>query len=717
MISLIENKVHKNISSIKIRDKQMDKLPNENLETAKNSNLIAENIFKAYSNLKKIEGISTINKDSIRTFFINSLIGYLIVDCLIKKNKKNVLLNSFFREYLKSEIPNFPKFNSSNIDDFYLLIGNELQINQFNIDKGLVLQQIYKIEKELQKIPNLNTINKIFGLVFEKVITKKEIGAYYTSDDTTNYITENAVIPSLLKNWYALDKEVFNSLLDNNLSLDLFIENKIKENQSLFNSLIELIKKDKNNSFSKVLSNLTIIDISCGSGSFIFSSYFLIKRLIKESGSPIVKFNTSSFFKNNLYGIDIDNEAIIILKFRIFTELLVNENFEDINLKEIFNNYILGNSLIKNVSNNSLNISRIFQDNNVLFNIINKGGFDVVLGNPPYLEYKKVSTQYSVDHLISRKCNNLYAFILEINFNILKELGHMGMIIPISYTSTKRMNPIRNLLTHNSNFQFCSNFADRPSCLFNGVHQKLNILLLEKNTSSSLSNIYTTSYQHWYNDERNDIFKQISYIENNLSSDDFFYKIGNKTEREIIKKITNPNNKSLLDYENKNGKFKVWLNMRMTFWCKSFIVEHKSGEYKCFNFENKINSILFSALLNSNIFYFFWECISDVWHITQKDLINIRIDFDKIPQEKIKKIIKLYNELENNISLNKRKIDSKQTEFEYQHKKDKVLIDKLDYLFSTSFGFTDIEIDYIRNYQLKFRLNGELEQYLKNYQK
>ena len=124
MISLIENKVHKNISSIKIRDKQMDKLPNENLETAKNSNLIAENIFKAYSNLKKIEGISTINKDSIRTFFINSLIGYLIVDCLIKKNKKNVLLNSFFLIII------WLKYNSDKIHH-HLLRNTQISFHSF----------------------------------------------------------------------------------------------------------------------------------------------------------------------------------------------------------------------------------------------------------------------------------------------------------------------------------------------------------------------------------------------------------------------------------------------------------------------------------------------------------------------------------------------------------------------------------------------------------
>ena len=155
--------------------------------------------------------------------------------------------------------------------------------------------------------------------------------------------------------------------------------------------------------------------------------------------------------------------------------------------------------------------------------------------------------------------------------------------------------------------------------------------------------------------------------------------------------------------------------MRMTFWSKSFIRPKFSNEYKIFNFKNENDSILFSALMNSNIFFFYWEAISDVWHITLKELKFLKIDFSEFNSEEKTRIRKLYLEFENNLENNKKRINTKQAEFEYQHKKDKVLIDKIDLFFKKYFSFTDIEMEYIRNYQIKFRLNEELGEYLKKY--
>lgn len=155
--------------------------------------------------------------------------------------------------------------------------------------------------------------------------------------------------------------------------------------------------------------------------------------------------------------------------------------------------------------------------------------------------------------------------------------------------------------------------------------------------------------------------------------------------------------------------------MRMTFWNKSFLSFQKSNEYKVFSFQTEKDAIMFSALLNSNIFFFYWEVISDVWHITLKELNYLKINFSDFSSKQKLELSKLYLQFEKNLEKNKKRIDSKQAEFEYQHKKDKVLIDKIDLFFKKYFSFTDIEMEYIRNYQLKFRLNEELNEYLKKY--
>ncbi len=679
-------------------------------------NRFADIIYKNYLLIKK--AVDENNLSPKITMFVNVIILLKIVGSF-RKNVNGIAQNQLLKEFMIAEcnitFDSSMTFNIDTVKKISLNIG--FDIDTVVLDK--IIDNINAMNIPLLVNYHSGNINRIFGQVFEKIITKKEIGAYYTGENTTKYITENTVIPSCLMQWAKYDIVLNKYLADykaqNGLSI---IENSIKNNISLKKLLFDLIQKFDNWALLKTIQNIKIIDISCGSGSFIFSSYYLLKEILGQIKSEEIDYDYSKIFENNLFGIDIDEEAIHILKFRILIENVIETKTSTTYL-ELINNFIVGNSLIHNKSrkkdllfsdNNKKNQS-IFESNLCLVNIVDGGGFDVVLGNPPYLEYKNI-TSYKIENYRSEKCNNLYAFVLEKNFDILKEEGHLGMIIPISYISTKRMKPIRSYLIENSNYQFCSNYADRPSCLFNGVHQKLNIILLEKQTSQSTKKVYTTNYLHWYAESKDEIYNDIHYKENKFVTSDFLFKIGNQIEESIIQKLCFSSRKSLVENFVPHSNHTVWLNMRMTFWNKSFMKPQKSNEYKAFFFQSSENAMLFSALLNSNIFFFYWECISDVWHITLKDLSCLRVDFASFSVEQKEQICNLYQELETNLELNKKKIDSKQTEFEYQHKKDKILIDKIDLSFKEYFYFTEVEIEYLKNYQLKFRLNGELSNYL-----
>ena len=63
---------------------------------------------------------------------------------------------------------------------------------------------------------------------------------------------------------------------------------------------------------------------------------------------------------------------------------------------------------------------------------MSKGGFDVVIGNPPYVEYSKVKGLYSVRGMTTEKCGNLYAMMMEQSLR-LQSNGHLGMIVPVSW--------------------------------------------------------------------------------------------------------------------------------------------------------------------------------------------------------------------------------------------------------------------------------------------
>mgnify|MGYP000909286706 CR=1 FL=1 len=99
--------------------------------------------------------------------------------------------------------------------------------------------------------------------------------------------------------------------------------------------------------------------------------------------------------------------------------------------------------------------------------------FDIIIGNPPYVESKKISEKI--------KYGNLYAEIIENSIKLLNNNGKLGFIIPISFVSTPRMKKIRNFVLKNSSEIILLNYSDRPSSLFFKVHQKLSILFMQKN--------------------------------------------------------------------------------------------------------------------------------------------------------------------------------------------------------------------------------------------
>ena len=88
-------------------------------------------------------------------------------------------------------------------------------------------------------------------------------------------------------------------------------------------------------------------------------------------------------------------------------------------------------------------------------------GFDVLIGNPPYVEYSKMENRYIEESVYKTySCGNLYSYVLE---KVMIELSHnrsiLGFVLPISIVSTRRMLPLRNLLTSKMSDIAFANFS------------------------------------------------------------------------------------------------------------------------------------------------------------------------------------------------------------------------------------------------------------------
>ena len=128
------------------------------------------------------------------------------------------------------------------------------------------------------------------------------------------------------------------------------------------------------------------------------------------------------------------------------------------------------------------------------YGTISSGGFDVIIGNPPYLEYSKV-TDYSVRNYSTDRCANLYAYTVERSSVLCSSKGRIGMIIPISVACSGAMESLRDYLFETSRTLWLSHFSNCPGQLFTGAQNRLTIFLASGGASDPKR--FSTRYHRW----------------------------------------------------------------------------------------------------------------------------------------------------------------------------------------------------------------------------
>ena len=103
------------------------------------------------------------------------------------------------------------------------------------------------------------------------------------------------------------------------------------------------------------------------------------------------------------------------------------------------------------------------------YGIMSLGGFDVVIGNPPWKEYASVKRTYTVLGYFTERCGNLHGICTERALRLRSGMGRMSFIVQLPLTSSSRMNSVRSLLRQRSSSLFVIPFDDRPGKLFDGL--------------------------------------------------------------------------------------------------------------------------------------------------------------------------------------------------------------------------------------------------------
>ncbi|MBA7683801.1 hypothetical protein ES703_92186 [subsurface metagenome] len=165
------------------------------------------------------------------------------------------------------------------------------------------------------------------------------------------------------------------------------------------------------------------------------------------------------------------------------------------------------------------------------YGIMSLGGFDVIIGNPPYLEQRQVG--YRAKNLHCYDTGAVHAMFIERALQLLHSGGGASMIVPLALVSTQRMKIVQKLL-ENGRSVWYSNYSWRPAKLFDTVNRALTIFVANP---SEYYQILSTNYQKWISENRNLLLYQIAYTKAPLKRATFWVpKFGHEIEWSILAK-------------------------------------------------------------------------------------------------------------------------------------------------------------------------------------
>lgn len=341
-------------------------------------------------------------------------------------------------------------------------------LESINIDDDILLKHVTKLTSyDFSSEVDVNILGHIFenslndieavtaeleGHEIDKSKTKrKKDGVFYTPKYITKYIVENTV------GKLCQEKKTELNIIDEEYAKGRTHHK--KEN---------LKKLDQNlQDYRNWLLQITICDPACGSGAFLNQALeFLMEehQYIDELESKLLgsgfKFPgvENHILENNIFGVDINEESVEIAKLSLWLRTAQRGR----KLTSLNNNIKCGNSLIDDINiagNKAFNWQEEFPS------VFDKGGFDVVIGNPPYVLCQPSNTsdeilQYYKQSKVACYKIDLFHLFFEKSIYLLKNNGNLGFITPNTYLTNKYIEPLRNFILTNSTIQSLVSYQD-----------------------------------------------------------------------------------------------------------------------------------------------------------------------------------------------------------------------------------------------------------------
>ena len=331
---------------------------------------------------------------------------------------------------------------------------------------GLLIEDA--VFEELEKIAQYDfseQVNEhILGHIFEQSITdleeiksslqnkeydqkegkRKKTGVFYTPKHITRHIVETTI-----GNW----------LEDKKAELGYYELPEIKE---FWTTKGLSVNAKKHLEFWKkyrdVVKNMKIIDPACGSGAFLIEAFDYLMKISEYIKEQIASFNisgsysltediTKSILLNNIYGVDLSAESVEITKLALWLKTADPSR----PLENLDENIKHGNSV---VDDKQIDENFAFNWNEEFSEIFENGGFDIVIGNPPYVRQesiKEIKPHLQKNYAVYTGVADLYCYFYELGYKLLKkDSGYLGFITSNKWFRAKYGQNLRQFLLENT---------------------------------------------------------------------------------------------------------------------------------------------------------------------------------------------------------------------------------------------------------------------------
>ncbi len=352
------------------------------------------------------------------------------------------------------------------------------------------------------------------------------------------------------------------------------------------------------------------------------------------------------------------------------------------------------------------------------YGTMRRGGFDVVVGNPPWKELSALKREksYTPRGYATEKAGNLYGLFTELALQLTAPHGATAFIVQLPLACSSRMKPVRKALRAKAGHLTVLTLADRPARLFEGLENCRSTIFMHRGGSEA--GLEVTRYLRWPSDYRPHLLDTAALADAAGGIEpfaDLFPKV-HPAAVSILQKVAAAD-ATLGSKQTVKGPHRVFYQEAVQYWMKVTLgppfyekdgVQGEPGHSRTLDFADAGPAAASLAVMYSSLFYLYFIAFGDGFHQSAKLTEQFPIPFDLLKDTALQELgDTLDQDLKDGAGRKTIKSrGSKITYAEFFAADHKPTMDRIDDRLAAHYGFTPEELETVKTFDLKFRTGG-----------